>query len=342
VVNAGQAAQSSLLTEESATGDAYQGRRESVDRSHPDMTNDPLWSRTDDVLDNFDELAESFADCSIQTEFTEGERYTHVPDYRTCERVVDYSGACEIRHDYTIEEIFALGAGGTFDPCGDGCVLWTVGRSFPTGPCYQELTGTMRVLKPEAILSARLGHDVSAYFKTEGEKRVLLALIQGGEGELHCPYNEGGVETDCTKLEEDPDCGFISSECVKYAQGESGLCYVFEETWDCGTLQGIPVLEGTSTMDCAGPVRCMGEDCLDAAEEQSSDFAEAAAALEAAQMAVSDMDCSTGSCVVFSGEAMECKKAVGGIVNCCTTPDGISLADYLSLVLAGQARSTTP
>jgi conjugal transfer mating pair stabilization protein TraN len=68
VVNAGQAAQGSLLTEESATGDAYQGLRESVDRSHPDMTNDPLWSQTDDVLDNFEELAESFADCSIETE----------------------------------------------------------------------------------------------------------------------------------------------------------------------------------------------------------------------------------------------------------------------------------
>jgi len=40
-VNAGQAAQSSLLTEESATGDAYQGLRESVDRSHPDMTDNP-------------------------------------------------------------------------------------------------------------------------------------------------------------------------------------------------------------------------------------------------------------------------------------------------------------
>jgi conjugal transfer mating pair stabilization protein TraN len=43
VVNAGQAAQSSLLTEESATGDDYQGLRESIDRSRPDMTNDTLW-----------------------------------------------------------------------------------------------------------------------------------------------------------------------------------------------------------------------------------------------------------------------------------------------------------
>jgi conjugal transfer mating pair stabilization protein TraN len=81
-------------------------------------------------------------------------------------------------------------------------------------------------------------------------------------------------------------------------------------------------------------VRCLGADCLTVTPEQSGDFARAAAALQAAQMAASDMDCTGGSCVVFAGEAMECRKAVGGIVNCCTTPDGISLADYLSLVFA--------
>ncbi len=37
---------------------------------------------------------------------------------------------------------------------------------------------------------------------------------------------------------------------------------------------------------------------------------------------------------MFGGEAYDCKKAVGGIVDCCGTPDGISLADYLSLILA--------
>jgi hypothetical protein len=132
-----------------------------------------------------------------------------------------------------------------------------------------------------------LGHDVSAYFKTAGEKRVLLALIQGG--------SQGGgivrirIRFDSSKaLEDDSNCGFLSSSCVKYAQGESGLCYVFEERWDCGTLHGIPVLARASTLDCAGPVRCMGEDCLDVTEEQSGDFAKAAAALQAAQMAASD------------------------------------------------------
>jgi conjugal transfer mating pair stabilization protein TraN len=67
---------------------------------------------------------------------TPGERRTHVPDIRTCERVADYSGACDIRHAYTIEEILANGSGGSFTACGNGCVLWTVGHAFPTGPCY--------------------------------------------------------------------------------------------------------------------------------------------------------------------------------------------------------------
>ena len=475
--NAGRAAQESLLLDDSATGGAYQTLRGSVDRSRPDMRLDPLWSQTDDVLEHFETLAASFADCSLETRFSESERQTHVPDHRTCERVADYSGACDIRHTYAIEEILRNGSGGTLADCGNGCVLWTVGQAIPTGPCYQEQSGTLHILMPEAILSAQLeelwyedyieglwvgsvnhythtagacenddsptvwlGHDVTDYFSTAGEKRVRLALIQGGDvgggtvririrfdpsqavvadtweddpacldlvraigdgacegaiqcaampaltngciritgasicpgdllpspvagisslcqritvsadcsgfyqgqmdcwtdpqGVLQCPYNHGGVRTDCTALEEDPQCGFLSSACVKYAEGASGLCYVFEERWDCGTLQGIPVLDRTSSLDCAGPVRCMGQDCLEVSPEASADFAQAAAALQTAQMAASDMDCTGGSCVVFSGEAMECKKAVGGIVNCCETPDGVSLADYLSLVFA--------
>jgi conjugal transfer mating pair stabilization protein TraN len=72
VVNAGRAAQTDLLLDDSATGAAYQTLRGSVDRSRPDMGNDPLWSQTNDVLDNFAELAASFADCSIDTPLHRG------------------------------------------------------------------------------------------------------------------------------------------------------------------------------------------------------------------------------------------------------------------------------
>jgi hypothetical protein len=56
----------------------------------------------------------------------------------------------------------------------------------------------------------------------------------------------------------------------------------------------------------------------------SDDFA-AAVAPEAAQLAASDMDCTGGTGVVFSGKAMECKKAVGGIINCCRRAESDAL-----------------
>ena len=205
----------------------------------------------------------------------------------------------------------------------DGCIPITGGSI-----CAEDLQPS-----PVAGISS-LCQRVTVSANCSGFYQGQMDCWTDPQGVLQCPYNQGGVATDCTALEADPNCGFLSSSCVKYAQGASGLCYVFEETWDCGTLHSIPVLERISTLDCAGPVRCMGEDCLDTIPEASDDFAAAAAALEAAQLAASDMDCTGGTCVVFSGEAMECKKAVGGIVNCCTTPDGISLADYLSLVFA--------
>ena len=45
-------------------------------------------------------------------------------------------------------------------------------------------------------------------------------------------------------------------------------------------------------------------------------------------------DCEPDTCAVFEGEALECKKAVGGIVNCCEEPDGIGLGSYIAMLLA--------
>ena len=175
--------------------------------------------------------------------------------------------------------------------------------------------------------------DVAA--DCSGFNRGQMACWTDPQGNEQCPFNEGNNPTDCTALEQNPQCGFIKSVCVDGAQDANGNCYLHEETWDCGTLQSIPVLDRLSTMDCAGPVRCLGTDCVSFPGEQSADFAKAVAALQAAQMAASDMQCDPGGrCVVFSGEPRECKRAVGGIVNCCKTPGNAKLGDYLTLVFA--------
>ncbi|MFE8032857.1 conjugal transfer mating pair stabilization protein TraN [Thiohalocapsa marina] len=155
------------------------------------------------------------------------------------------------------------------------------------------------------------------------------------QGQQRCPYNPGDIANDCGPLEVDPSCGYLGGACVEGARDANGFCYVTEHRYDCGTSTVVPDFIRDSDMDCAGPVRCVGNDCLDLGVEQSDDFAEAAAALQAAQFVVSDANCiDVNQCQVFAGEAAECKQAVGGIVDCCETPDGISLTDYIQLILA--------
>jgi conjugal transfer mating pair stabilization protein TraN len=165
-------------------------------------------------------------------------------------------------------------------------------------------------------------------------------------GEEQCPVNEGGNLNSCTELEENPQCGFISSECVEGAQGESGVCYVQEETWDCGTTSTIDTVEKSTEYQCAGEIRCMGDDCLDPTQgqDQTGNFAKANALLNAAQFMTQDMSCTgvdddgtaTGeenvTCTAFGGEAGECKIAVGGVSDCCEKPSNVTMADYLTMI----------
>ncbi|MBE4620282.1 conjugal transfer mating pair stabilization protein TraN [Vibrio navarrensis] len=166
------------------------------------------------------------------------------------------------------------------------------------------------------------------------------------QGETHCPVNSGGNLNSCTEFENNPQCGFISSKCVDGAEGASGTCYVHEDTYDCGSDVAVPTLEKETEYQCGGPIRCMGDDCLDVTKTQSSDFARATALLNAAQFMTQDMSCTgldgdknpTGDenviCSAFAGEAGECKIAVGGVSDCCEKPSNISLADYLNLIMA--------
>lgn len=166
------------------------------------------------------------------------------------------------------------------------------------------------------------------------------------QGETHCPVNTGGNLNSCQMYEDNPQCGFISSECIDGAEGSSGKCYVFKDTYDCGTDISIPTLEKETTYQCGGPIRCMGDDCLDITKSQSTDFARAYALLNAAQFMTQDMSCTgqnyddnpTGEenvmCSAFAGEAGECKIAVGGVSDCCEKPTNISFADYLNLIMA--------
>ncbi|MFC6674296.1 conjugal transfer mating pair stabilization protein TraN [Marinobacterium aestuariivivens] len=157
------------------------------------------------------------------------------------------------------------------------------------------------------------------------------------QGNEQCLENYQDVDQ-CQEYEDNPQCGYISSECVDGATGSEGTCYVYKNKYDCGEDVEVPTLEKETQYQCGGPISCMGDECLDVTTTQSTDFARASALLNAAQFMTQDMSCEdvTGEtnvyCRAFSGEAGECKIAVGGVQDCCEQPSNVSLADYLTMI----------
>lgn len=139
----------------------------------------------------------------------------------------------------------------------------------------------------------------------------------------------------CTSLAENPACRLVRSECIEGAQGHEEFCYLHNRIYDCGYPVALDNAAVATEVYCPGPVRCMGTDCLEPETVLQANFAEAAAMLNAAQHLTNDMACtSAGDCTVFSGQAGQCKKAVGGIVDCCEKPSGIGLGEYIRLISA--------
>jgi len=167
-----------------------------------------------------------------------------------------------------------------------------------------------------------------------------LDCFMDASGQRICPQAGNGVVQNCEVFEDNPDCGFISSDCIQGSEANSGTCYAHNEVWDCGTDITVPDIDSTLEMDCAGPIRCMGDDCIDPNKTESASFAEVSAQLQAAQFMAQDMNCTevTGTenvtCTVFGGDGLQCKKAMGGVQDCCDVPTQVTMATYLKGILA--------
>ena len=164
-----------------------------------------------------------------------------------------------------------------------------------------------------------------------------LPCYTDAEGHQQCPVNTGGDLDECASYESDSSCGYISTQCLQGSTGVSGECYIQELTYDCGNNVSVPSATSTQTMSCSGPVRCMGSDCVSVSGQTNSDFATVTASLQAAEQIMSDRACVQGGvCTVFNGTAGMCKQAAGGLVDCCNKPTGISLSDYVALLMAAR------
>ena len=176
--------------------------------------------------------------------------------------------------------------------------------------CYENASG-------QTICSER---DAQADAQAEAnECAALEQRMQAGE---------------CTKVETRPMGG---------GTRDGGVQYYFEEVYDCIDQDvGERTVTKTRTKevyDCSGGVSCMGEECVNVERDVTGEFEKAVGLLDMLNSFQSDMECSTDnpeSCTIFPGEAQKCKEALGGWVDCCETPGGVSLANYIALIKSTQ------
>jgi len=486
--------------EPSITGSAYKVMIDMANTEKPDLSADPVFTLTRDVFSNIDEISAEFGDCSTSTSFSDIVSTNHIPEYHTCERIVDNSAQCEVNHFYDAGVIQHFSGPYNILPLDDDSInVWigTIGDNYYSGNCtiFEEVNEFV-VLNPAAITKVSItyakwddymqilvgepGNERKVWsgpnddfppetsgrceLNTNWEENInvditddFLAGISAGDiirfkirvsvtdagegfarlqidydpdlavlqdiwtpqscidateglydgfatGSVTCtsiptsgaatgcvtinevticnedlgpsPFPDipalcntvaidvdydfykgsfcyitaigeevcvesGGAATDtCVEYEVDPQCGFISQNCLDGAQATDGTCYILEEVWDCGIDVDVPDIESETTIDCVGPIRCMGADCLDPERTQSSTFAQTSALLNAAQFMTQDMNCTDVdgtadvTCKVFGGEAYECKIAVGGVQDCCDLPTSTTAGTYIAALMA--------
>lgn len=477
-----------------ASGSAYRVMVESVNRHRVDMSNDPMFIQTNDIFANLDVETEGMGECTTDQVLENITRVEHIPNYRTCDRVVDKSSTCTVNHIYDAGVIAHHSGPFNIQPLdADSMQIWIgqIGDDYWSGNCsIFEAVTEYKVINPSAIVNARLDYAkwddyIQIYAGPAGSEqliwtgpdgnfppetsgacelstsweenpninvtnvfrnaspgdvirfRIRVSVTGGGEGyariqldydpnqvvmqddwtnngciesvkaiedgfasgtvectaisttaaaigcetingvrvcnshfsdpplagipalcqevqvttnydfftgtfcyddasgQRRCVQGGTGSTNTCTAFEENPECGFVQQDCVEGAQSEDGTCYLFSEIWDCGYDVQFDDVQATTTTECEGEIRCMGNDCLDSTRTVSTSFAETAALLNAAQFSAQDMSCvevdgtADVTCEVFGGEEKTCKIAVGGVQDCCDVPTQTSVGTYI-------------
>jgi conjugal transfer mating pair stabilization protein TraN len=195
---------------------------------------------------------------------------------------------------------------------------------------------------PEQCKTASISVDCSESFAG-----AMDCYIDAG-GVERCHVNDGlnaaydlSVDemSNCRVYEEDPNCVYVGSQPIKGADLDAdGVSLYREDIYDCGIDVVIDDAVISRTIDCGGaPIRCLGGECMDTTAQRSTKFTEVVAGLSVANEMAGDGQCPDGSpdtCELFTGEHLECKKAFFGIIDCCETPSGVSLFEYMELYIA--------
>ena len=149
---------------------------------------------------------------------------------------------------------------------------------------------------------------------------------------------EKQAERGCDILEDDTSCSWLGESAVVY--DSAGQALVIERTYDCGFTESMVTdVDNQSSTDCGtGPIRCMGDECIESWDESNDSFAEAAAQTSVLGLGSQDMNCvgdQPGDCTLFTGEPLECKYGAAGAVDCCNGGGSQEMQAYVATFMVG-------
>ena len=138
-----------------------------------DMSSDPLFNKTYEVIGDLENIVAGFADCSAETILKENADKKHLPDYKHCTQVMDKTGTCTLHHNYAAGIIIHHSGPYNLDTCGTGCALLWIGRvgdNYWGGHCkiYEQNT-IYKMVNPGSVKKA-----VLEYAKWDDYMQVLI------------------------------------------------------------------------------------------------------------------------------------------------------------------------
>src|SRR5690606_12013047 len=144
---------------------------------------------------------------------------------------------------------------------------------------------------------------------------------------------EAATVNECAAYQSSSACAKTAEVCA-ITDAITGNCRLWDLTYSCEEEREVVVEEQVTQKVCSTPFPCsQGSDEYCSYEDETTDsFQDAALLLTVAQMAGDDANCMSAdpsSCVMFEGEAKECRNYVsaglGEVLptgNCCAKPDG--------------------
>ncbi|WP_443743202.1 conjugal transfer mating pair stabilization protein TraN [Sutterella sp.] len=169
-------------------GEVYSVLLDIANKRKSDYSQEVWLEKSTEIMGDMENVLKDLVSCDANSALDTQSKYTHVPDLKECQQVVDRSSTCNVDHSYSVGVIEHSDGPFNMDSCGEGCLnVWLGNPSdqnyrAPSNQCKLfEFTISLKLIKPEAITKVTLedvywDDQMQVYFGKKGEAKQVKML----------------------------------------------------------------------------------------------------------------------------------------------------------------------